>query len=179
MAVFITSVLVIEWVSKNVWHQCMYPQGKFQLLPASAVSFQDQQVSLTLAPFKLLLLHWVPDHLKFCVPFKNGVSCLPQSLSLPKDSPVVVFSLVWLFAAPWTEACQGSLPMETKILEWGAICYSRRSSQPKEQTHIFCLPHWQVDSSPLVPSGKPQRKPCWPLNPNVLGSQLPNIGFLG
>ena len=112
MALFITSVLVIEWVSKNGWHQCMYPQGKFQLLPASPVSLQDQQVGLTLAPFKSLLLHWVPDCVKFCVHFKNGVSCLPESLSLPKKSPVVVLSLVWLCSPMDYIACQGSLLMD-------------------------------------------------------------------
>ena len=139
MALFITSVLMIEWVSKNGWHQCMYPQGKFQLLPASPVSLQDQQVSLTLAPFKLLLLHWVPDHVKFWVPFKNGVFCLPQSLSLPKNSPVVM-----TLCCPMDCSLPGFSPhgiFQAKILEWGAICYSRRSSQPKEQTHISWVSH--------------------------------------
>ena len=135
MALFITSVLVIEWVSKNGWHQCMYPQGKFQLLPASPVSLQDQQVSLTLAPFKLLLLHWVPDHVKFCVPFKNGVSCLPQSLSLPKNSPVVILSLVWLFAAPWTVACQGSLPMEfSRQRFWSGVPFATPGDLPNPRS---------------------------------------------
>ena len=143
MALFITSVLVIEWVSKNGWHQCMYPQGKFQLLPASPVSLQDQQVGLTLAPFKSLLLHWVPDCVKFCVHFKNGVSCLPESLSLPKKSPVVILSLVWL-CSPMDYSLSGFSPhgiFQARILEWGVICYSRRSSQPKEQSHISWVSH--------------------------------------
>ena len=30
-------------------------------------TLQDQQVGLTQAPFKLLLLPWVPEHVRFCV----------------------------------------------------------------------------------------------------------------
>ena len=41
------------------------------------------------------------------------------------------------------------------ILEWIAIFYSRGSSQPRDQTSVSCLLHWQVDYLPLVPPGKP------------------------
>ena len=33
---------------------------------------------------------------------------------------------------------------------------SRGSSQFRDQTRVSCLLHWQVDSLPLVPPGKPQ-----------------------
>ena len=36
-----------------------------------------------------------------------------------------------------------------RILEWIAISFSRGSSQPRDQTRISCLLHWQVDSLPL------------------------------
>ena len=38
------------------------------LLPLWEI-LQDQQVGLTQAPFKLLLLPWVPEYMRFCVPF--------------------------------------------------------------------------------------------------------------
>ena len=49
---------------------------------------------------------------------------------------------VWLFATPWTVGCQTSLSMgfsRAEILEWGAISYSRGSSQPKDWTHVSCI----------------------------------------
>ena len=44
---------------------------------------------------------------------------------------------------------------QARILQWGAISYSRGSSQPTDQIHVSCLLHWQVDSLPLAPPGKP------------------------
>ena len=40
-------------------------------------------------------------------------------------------------------------------MEEVAISYSRGSSQPRDQTHVSCLLHWQVCSLPLAPPGKP------------------------
>ena len=31
---------------------------------------------------------------------------------------------------------------QARILEWVAISYSRGSSWPKDQTHIFCIGRW-------------------------------------
>ena len=48
-------------------------------------------------------------------------------------------SSVQLFAIPWTLAHQPPLFMEffqARILEWGAIFYSRGFSQPRNQTHV-------------------------------------------
>ena len=44
-----------------------------------------------------------------------------------------------------------------RALEWGAISFSRGSSQPRGQTcmHPLCLLHWQVDSLPLSYLGGP------------------------
>ena len=38
---------------------------------------------------------------------------------------------------------------QTRTLEWVAISSSRGSSRPRNQTHISCLLHWQVNSIPL------------------------------
>ena len=45
-------------------------------------------------------------------------------------------------ATPWTVAHQAPLPMEffqTRIPEWAAMPSSRGSSQPKDQTQVFCV----------------------------------------
>ena len=42
-------------------------------------ALQDQQVSLTQAPIKLLILPWVPESVRFlCAPFKSKVTISPS-----------------------------------------------------------------------------------------------------
>ena len=60
-----TSVHVVERAPQNGCHQCLCPQGQLQLPPASPGD--SQQMSLTQAPFKLLLLPWVSECVRFCV----------------------------------------------------------------------------------------------------------------
>ena len=65
---------------------------------------------------------------------------------------------VWLFAAPWTVTHQAPSSVEfPRQLEWVAISSSRRSSQSRDWTHIFCLHllHRQADSLPVDPTRKP------------------------
>ena len=53
--------------------------------------------------------------------------------------PACVLSCVQLFAAPWTVALQAPLSMEfsrQEYYKWVAISYSRRSSQPRDPTHM-------------------------------------------
>ena len=45
--------------------------------------------------------------------------------------------------------------LQARILEWLAMLSFRGSSQPRYQTHISCLLHWQTGSLPLTPPGKP------------------------
>ena len=46
--------------------------------------------------------------------------------------------------------------LQTRLLEWVAISFSRGSSRPRDQTRVsFCLLHWQVGSLPLAPPKKP------------------------
>ena len=42
---------------------------------------------------------------------------------------------------------------QARILEWVAFPFSRRSSQPRDQTHVSSL---QADSLPAEPQGKPK-----------------------
>ena len=44
------------------------------------------------------------------------------------------FSRVWLFATPWTVACQA--PLSMGFSKWVAIPFSRRSSWPRAQTRV-------------------------------------------
>ena len=57
----------------------------------------------------------------------------------------------------------------TRILEWGAISFSRGSSRPRDPTHIsLCFLHQQAGSLPSVPPGK--QPP--PSPPSMLQFQL-------
>ena len=66
------------------------------------------------------------------------------------------FSCVWLGATLWTVACQAPLSMgfsRARILEWVSMPSSRRSSQPRDQTHglscIFCTAGEFFTTEPL------------------------------
>ena len=50
-----------------------------------------------------------------------------------------VLSFVRLFVTPRTVACQAPLSgiLQAGILEWAGISFSRGSSRPRDQTHIF------------------------------------------
>ena len=53
-----------------------------------------------------------------------------------------LLSHVWLFAVPWTLACQAPLSMgilQARILEWVAYPFSRGSSQPRNRTGVSCI----------------------------------------
>ena len=45
--------------------------------------------------------------------------------------------------------------LQARILEWVAMPSSWGSSQPRDQTRVLCLRHWQAGSLPLVPPRKP------------------------
>ena len=45
--------------------------------------------------------------------------------------------------------------LQSRILEWVAIPFSRGSSQPKDQTQVSQM---QVDSLPTEPQGKPMER---------------------
>ena len=95
---------------------------------------------------------------------------------------VCVLSCVRFFMTPWTDNSPPGSSVhgifQARMLEWVAISYCRFSPEPKDQTHIspalspclhvsmshclcvsmspHCLLHWQVDSLPLTPPGKPE-----------------------
>ena len=72
---------------------------------------------------------------------------------------LIHFSHLWLFATPWTVACQKSPVhriLQARILEWVAIFSSRGSSWPRDQTgspslqegFCFFFNHWTTGESP-------------------------------
>ena len=56
---------------------------------------------------------------------------------------LIHFSRVWLFATPWTAACQNPLSMgfSRQENEWVAIPFSRGSSWPRNWNPVSCLLH--------------------------------------
>ena len=64
------------------------------------------------------------------------------------------FRCVRLFAAPWIVVHPAPLSkgffLQARILEWVIITSSRGSSQPRDQTCILRLLHWEAGSLPLV-----------------------------
>ena len=54
-----------------------------------------------------------------------------------------MLSCVQLFATPWTAVHHSSVHgiIQARILEWFAISSSKGSYQPRDQTHISCVPY--------------------------------------
>ena len=60
--------------------------------------------------------------------------------------------------------------LQTRILEWVAISFSRGSSWPRDGTSIsYIYLHWQTGSLPLAPPGKPS---CIYFLPHKEGNRL-------
>ena len=79
--------------------------------------------------------------------FHNSSHVLTQvSVLLSSENFVVVEqpSHVRLHATPWTIAHQPPLPWDVpgKNMEWVVISFSRGSSQPRDQTSVFCIGRW-------------------------------------
>ena len=90
------------------------------------------------------------------------ISAITKSfLILPKDKGCVymcVLSRVWLFD-PMDHDPPGSSVhgvFQARILEWVAISFSRRFSQPRDWNHISVSPAWQMDFLLLAPPRTPQ-----------------------
>ena len=66
---------------------------------------------------------------------------------------VYVLSHVQIFPAPMDYSPPGSLSMEFSRQEYWCHFLSRGFSQPRDQTCLFHLLHWQVYSLPLAPPG--------------------------
>ena len=66
-------------------------------------------------------------------------------------------SYVWLSVAPRTVASSSSVHgiSEARILKWSGLPFSSPEDLPDPS--LLSLLHWQADSLPLTPRGKPRR----------------------
>ena len=74
------------------------------------------------------------------------------------------FNQVWLFATPWTVTPPGSSAhgiLQARVLEWVAShsLLQGISLTKWSKPHFLHLLHWQADSLPLAPPGKPYNHP--------------------
>ena len=70
------------------------------------------------------------------------------------------FNRVWLSATLWTVTHQAPLSMGLSSKNTGVCCHSflqRIFPTQGLNPHLLCLLHWQADTLPLVPLGKPSR----------------------
>ena len=81
-----------------------------------------------------------PSNAGACMHAKSLQSCL--TLWDPKDCSPPGFSVHGI--------------LQVRILEWVAMPSSRDLPNPGIKSHLLCLLHWQLDSLPLVPPGKPR-----------------------
>ena len=103
----------------------------FKLIPCSAAVIPSSP-SPSNHPRRL---SWVCVHAQSCLPLCSPMDWRPPGSSVHGIS-------------------------QARILEWVAISSSRGSSPPSDRTLVsYIYLHWQVDSLPLSPSGKPQNEP--------------------
>ena len=67
--------------------------------------------------------------------------------------------------------------LQARILKWVAFPFSRRPSQPRDQSQVSCM---QVDSLPAEPQGKPKNTGLGSLSllQEILPTQRSNPGLL-
>ena len=72
------------------------------------------------------------------------------------------FSCIQLFVILWTVACQASLSMGFSRQEYwsGLSCPPLQGMTQGSSPCILCLLHYQADSLPLAPPGKPCEMMC-------------------
>ena len=93
------------------------------------------------------------------IPFVSctGGYSLPMS-HLGRSRVPRVFGHVWLFVTIWTVAHEAPLSMGfSRQKYWSGLPCLLQGIFPTQglSPRVLCLPHWQVGSLPLAPSGKP------------------------
>ena len=91
---------MVDQAPKHECYQCPCPQVSSSLLLPRQEALQDQQVGLTYAPFKLLLLPYILEHVRYMYALlRSGVSISHSLLALTKVSP----GLPW-----WRSGCESA-----------------------------------------------------------------------
>ena len=144
-------LLIFIWAVANAapWTiACQAPLSRdFSLasglpLPTSGIFQAEGSI-----PHILHLLHWQLDSLPPASPGKPQDGCMKMKMKLlnhvqlcdPMDCSLPGSSVHGIFQA--------------RVLEWGAIVFSRGSSQPRDQTWVS---HITADALPSEPPGKPR-----------------------
>ena len=84
------------------------------------------------------------------LPCKAAIHKFTSTLESSGGVGGLIAKLWHTLVTPWTVACQAPLSMgflklkskikiKKRIPEWGAISFSRGSSQPRNWTHVFCI----------------------------------------
>ena len=93
---------MVKWAPKNGCFQCLCHKDESQLLPASLKGSPRSASGLTQDPFKLLLLPWVSECVRFCLCPLSVESVFPTShLTLLKASPTVFQSQKFWRLSSW------------------------------------------------------------------------------
>ena len=107
-----------------------------------------------------VLKTWSHSCLDACLLSSGSLTWLKKPVQRrlrPCYALVLSHSVMSNSATPWTVALQAPLSMGFSRQEyWSrvAISYSRGSSPPRDQIHVLCLLHWQVESLPLRHLGR-------------------------
>ena len=123
------------------------------LLTPGSLWFRRPPLLLLLSRFSHVRLCATPQTAAHQTPLSLGFSRQEYWSGLPFPSPIHPcmlsrFSRVQLCATLWTAAHQAPLSIgfsRQELLEWVAMSSSRRSSQARDQTHIFyvfCIGKW-------------------------------------
>ena len=100
-----------------------------------AVSLQVKNICFLLFVFPMVLSYYIYG--KILVKFINSDISLHRAGM--KKWKCQLLSRVQLFVIPWTEAYQAPLSMEFSRQEWGAMPFSRGSSQLRDRTQVSCI----------------------------------------
>ena len=161
---------------------CSFVSGVFHF-----TCFQGSRYQNCIPFYDWITHHWMWDHIFLIHSFNGHLSYFPFWLLWLK--------LQWKFAFRCLSLCvyakslqlcltlcdpmdcspPGSSVhgiLQARILEWVAMSSSRESSRPRDQSHDYCLLHWQVGSSPLAPPGKPYLNPVFSYFEYVLWSRI-------
>ena len=130
-------------------HPCTFGEEKnpcLKMLKNSSLTHTHTHTSLIESNWNTRFLQYNPE-----IIYGDNRITLVLALSFNACPVLRVFKSLQscLFATLWTGARQASLPMGFSRQEWVAMASSRAYSQPRDQTCISRLLHWQAGSLSL------------------------------
>ena len=143
----------------NYW-QRVWLQGEGSIPEEGCRMLWKERILLYLTILLLIKISLLPTNSHENTFYQAGHLILRTSMK----SSVCVYVCVWLVTQACPALCNPrdcSLPgsvhriLQARILEWVAMPFSRGSSPPRQGLNQGLL-HWQTDSLPSEPPGKPQ-----------------------